>query len=294
MFEPMNACILNPKKREEVLNSEYYAVQRKLKGMRALLFYYKDNLTIISRGGKEIALPHFRLYKNERSFILDCELYNPEWDDAVLCGVVHRQFECKEKKQIIAAVFDILALDDVDIRRLTLSQRLKYLDQLYAYISKINHGVPLIVEPIYRGDKDFKLSFYNDIVSKGGEGVIFKNLDAIYVSGKRPANNWYKMKYTEVHDCIIVDYVPGEGKYKGLIGALVYGQIQPSTGNLVVLGTVSGFNDSLRKDMTENFEKYKGRVIEIKAMGRTSSGALEHPVFVRFRDDKRPEECYMY
>ena len=37
-----------------------------------------------------------------------------------------------------------------------------------------------------------------------------------------------------------------------------------------------------------------GRVAEIKGYGRNDeTGAIRHPVFLRLRDDKRPEECVL-
>jgi ATP-dependent DNA ligase len=63
-------------------------------------------------------------------------------------------------------------------------------------------------------------------------------------------------------------------------------------GKLVEVGKVaSGLTDAMRKDMSENPDNYIGHVVEVEAMSTTKDGALRHPVFVRMRDDKIPEDC---
>lgn len=58
-----------------------------------------------------------------------------------------------------------------------------------------------------------------------------------------------------------------------------------------------GFTDKERKDIWENFDKYRGRVLEVDGYQLFSSGALRHPNAVReckqlkWRDDKPTEEC---
>ena len=63
-------------------------------------------------------------------------------------------------------------------------------------------------------------------------------------------------------------------------------------GELVEVGRVaSGFTDAMREDMAQNPDKYLNHVVECEAMSTTKDGALRHPVFIRMRDDKNPEDC---
>lgn len=62
-------------------------------------------------------------------------------------------------------------------------------------------------------------------------------------------------------------------------------------GELVQIGTVSsGLTDELRADITKNPDKYLGTTIECDIM-ELGDGALRHPVFKKFRDDKGAKEC---
>ena len=78
--------------------------------------------------------------------------------------------------------------------------------------------------------------------------------------------------------------------FYGWIGAVKFGKYDKD-GNLVELGECSGLTDELRKDMSENPDKYIGECMEISAMERTRDGFYRHPVFNRMRPDKNPEEC---
>lgn len=60
---------------------------------------------------------------------------------------------------------------------------------------------------------------------------------------------------------------------------------------LIQIGTVSsGLNDTLKEDFAKNPEKYISRVVECQCM-ELNNEALRHPIFLRFRDDKKAESC---
>lgn len=59
------------------------------------------------------------------------------------------------------------------------------------------------------------------------------------------------------------------------------------------VGECSGFDDELRANLSHY--DYKGKVIEVKCNEIfKDTGKLRHPRFLRFRDDKDPEECTYY
>lgn len=64
-------------------------------------------------------------------------------------------------------------------------------------------------------------------------------------------------------------------------------------GELVeVCRVASGLTDADRADMGENPENWIGEVIEIEAMSVDSKeGSVRHPVYLRKRDDKSPQDC---
>ena len=73
---------------------------------------------------------------------------------------------------------------------------------------------------------------------------MLKRLDAEYVQGGRPTNNWYKAKKSATFDCVVMGFSLGKGKYNTQIGAVRFGQYH--NGNLVELGQASGMTDADR------------------------------------------------
>ena len=43
--------------------------------------------------------------------------------------------------------------------------------------------------------------------------------------------------------------------------------------------------------MANNPDNYIGHVVEVECMSTTKDGALRHPVFIKMREDKNPEDC---
>ena len=65
--------------------------------------------------------------------------------------------------------------------------------------------------------------------------------------------------------------------------------VNGTTKTLLYVGECSGFDDELREVLNET---YVGKVIEVKCNEIfKDTGKLRHPRFLRFRDDKDPDEC---
>ena len=62
-------------------------------------------------------------------------------------------------------------------------------------------------------------------------------------------------------------------------------------GRLIEVLRVSGLDDRTRQTLAADPERFVGRVFEAKGNALFKSGALRHPSFVRFRNDKFPAEC---
>ena len=50
-------------------------------------------------------------------------------------------------------------------------------------------------------------------------------------------------------------------------------------------------SDAIRLDVSEDRGAYLGKVIEVRYQYIGDKGRLRHPNFVRWRDDKPPDEC---
>lgn len=113
------------------------------------------------------------------------------------------------------------------------------------------------------------------------EGVVFKDGNLL---------NWCKWKPRNTVDLIVMGYTEGQGKYSGMIGAIVLGYME-RPGMITEVTRVSGMCDITRLDITEHKQEYLNRVVEVEYQYVASRGGLRHPQFKCFRDDKRADEC---
>jgi ATP-dependent DNA ligase len=223
---------------------------------------------------------------------------------------------------INAYIFDVLMINGRSEMNTTLEHRIAALHEILGYMN-----IPHLVEVPYVYGTEAKYILLQNVMERGGEGIMLKNLDAIYEQDARHENNWYKVKKHDTWDVIIMGYTGSEkfytgkeldswgfwirtsddvrlqGNYSGQdgylpvtkfyyynwIGAIRFGMFR--NGELIELGQTSGISEQIRMTLTIYGEKYIGTVMEIEAMEQLPSGAFRHPRFIRFRDDKRPMEC---
>jgi bifunctional non-homologous end joining protein LigD len=284
---------------QALLDDPSYIAQEKLDGMRAIVHFTKEGLRIFSRSAgvddptqpleKTSSLPHLanHSFPDLSGTILDGEILAPGVDCASLSGVVHRKNDNGDNSTVHLYVFDVLRVNDQDLSDYPLSARLIHLAVLQPQMqSKYIHFLPWVAT------KAEKRKLYESVLARGGEGIMLKRLEAGYVQGGRPANNWLKAKKSSTFDCVVLGFTRGKGKYNTTIGAVVFGQYVD--GKLTELGQASGMSDEIRMTMGSTPNRFIGRVIEIQGMERLKSGAIRHPRFVSMRSDKRPEDCTWY
>jgi len=158
----------------------------------------------------------------------------------------------------------------------------------YKYIKPVDKNGFIHLAPILPPDPEKE---FRRIVLSGGEGIIMKRTDALYIPGKKPANNWVKGKKKITLDAVITGFNDGTGKNKTLFGSFKFGLYVD--GVLKQMGnTSSGLDDDLRQKIASDPDSYIGRVIEIEAI-QESRNSFRNAVFVRLRDDgdKDPMEC---
>jgi DNA ligase-1 len=113
---------------------------------------------------------------------------------------------------------------------------------------------------------------------EGYEGSIVKKHDAPYYDGRN--YDWMKIKNVDTHDCPVIGFYEGEGKYERLLGGIIidyYG---------VPVRVGSGFNDTERSVIWNDQDYYLGKIAEIHAQEETNGKSLRHPRFKGWRWDK--------
>jgi len=64
-------------------------------------------------------------------------------------------------------------------------------------------------------------------------------------------------------------------------------------GVLTNVTKTSGFDFEWRRKFSQEPDKYIGRVVELGGNEIFKTGAIRHSSFLRFRDDRSPEECIL-
>lgn len=149
------------------------------------------------------------------------------------------------------------------------------------------HGYVKLADVLYGDPCDE----FRRIVTSGGEGIIIKREDALYIPGKKPANNWIKGKKKITLDVFMTGLNEGTGKNAKLFGSIKFAMM--IDGKQVECGNCSsGLDDATRLMIYDNADKLieSRQVFEIEAI-QESVKSFRNAVFIRLRDDKVYNEC---
>ena len=269
---------------EAVANPSLYAVEEKWDGFRALVTIAPDgSIAIRNRSGEDkgrgantpvlfaalralvAAMPTMT-----KGTVLDGELVGRSWaETAHLLGGAGQT-----ESGLRFVVFDLPYGAGRDLRSLPFSARRAHLETLMAKAT-----TPIEISRLLRPTRDLASAIW----ARGGEGLIIKRLDAPYLSGNR--NSWSKVKRAQTADGIITGFEPGNGKYAGMVGAVILSQYRD--GKLVEVTRVSGMSDAIRAVLSSaDLEA----VVEFEFQDRTTD-SYRHPRWLRRRTDKDPADC---
>jgi len=193
--------------------------------------------------------------------------------------------------------FDVLQLDDLDLRAVPLATRKRLLAGLVGHCGYLRYSEHIVG----RG-----LDTYRSAVAMGLEGIVAKRADSAYAAGR--SSDWIKVRRERAGDFVITGWRPGRANASD-IGALTLGEYRD--GELKPVGAVgSGLNTDMRGALREAFAAIPAGhapegaddsddqhwleprlVCEVAYREYTPGGNLRQPVFRRLRDDKRPHEC---
>jgi bifunctional non-homologous end joining protein LigD len=289
-FHVMKAFSTTP----DVLEKQGYIYEPKLDGFRALC-YVNSSIELLSRNNLSFAqqFPEIlKIRKNIRadSCVLDGEIiaYDQHGNPNINA--------LKNGDKALYVVFDILMKDGESLTELPLLERKKILESTVidgTYIQKI----------LYTDQGEL---LWKEIKKHGGEGVVAKERDGLYYSGKR-SKVWLKLKIFNTLDCVIMGYNTG----KRLIRSLALG-LYNAHGELTYIGDVgSGFSQdliaklyamlspiALKSQPVIASAKHKKiiwvkpkYVCEVRYQEFTPYNMLRISQFLQLRTDKNPKEC---
>jgi ATP-dependent DNA ligase len=194
-------------------------------------------------------------------------------------------------------VFDALAYKGKDLMNLVLRVRNEYKAQIVQEILALHPNAPISIIPQYpvAGAQ----AAFDIIVAAGGEGLVLKNLDAIYVPGGKRRNTWVKMKNEESYDVVITDVTASTSDKYGPSGLNTFRHLHGSqyddSGDLVEVTHIpaTGFKDAEHKEFAvSGVSSLIGKIAEVEGQCRSSLGVrIRHPRFKKWRDDKSKDQC---
>lgn len=123
-------------------------------------------------------------------------------------------------------------------------------------------------------------------IGAGHEGMMFKRANYEWLPTR--TTDWMKGKLKDERDGEIVGFIPGKvgTEFEGLIGSVSIRFVDGSTAD------ASGMSLPVRRDMTENPDRYIGKIAAMTFMQRDTQGGYRHPVYQKLHEDKTEiEQC---
>jgi ATP-dependent DNA ligase len=152
-----------------------------------------------------------------------------------------------DEKPSSYVAWDLLALDDEDLRGLPQLQRRERLEQALAKVKP-----PVHVTPATR-DKELARDWFNRFEGAGLDGVIAKPDNLPYTAGKRVM---IKVKHQRTVDCVVAGFRWYKGGKDRLVGSLLLG-LYDKQGSLHHVGVCASFKQTERADLTQKLAPYR-------------------------------------
>ena len=294
--------------RKTLPEGEEWGYEPKYDGFRALAFVDSGDVFLQSRTGRPLLRYFPELEFPSGRYVLDGELVILDSDgreefDALqnrLHPAESRVRMLAEKTPALFRAFDLLARDRAKLLKEPFRERRAALEDM---IGKGAGSVELT--PLTEDAADARPWL------QGGEGVIAKQLDAIYRPGER--KGMVKVKRMRTIDCVVAGWRPG--KEEGTVGSLMLGLFDKK-GELHVVGHTSGFKAKEKRELRKQLEPYETGergsadpsrwsadrdlewvslrpelVVEV-SFDHVSAGRIRHGAKIeRWREDKDPRTC---
>ena len=237
-----------------------YLVSEKYDGARALW----NGKELRFRSGRPVKAPPWFIAKLPAE-PLDGELWLGRGQFESLAGIVRKaEPQEDEWRQIKYMIFE---LPDVPGTFAERAQRIREI------VAKAQWHQLVAVEQIRIADRAALKKKLDEVVRRGGEGLMLHLADAPYVTGR--SDVLLKLKLLQDTEAVVVEHLPGKGKYVGMLGAL---RVRMPDGMMFLIGT--GFSDKVRKRPPP-----VGTTISYTFRGLTKSGVPRFASYLRVRED---------
>lgn len=113
---------------------------------------------------------------------------------------------------------------------------------------------------------------YREVIAGGGEGLMLHRADALYHTGR--SDDLLKLKPAEDAEAVVIGYLPGKGRYTGMVGALL---VENAEGKRFRIG--SGLDEATRRHPPA-----VGATITYRYQQLSVNGIPRFPRYWRVRD----------
>jgi bifunctional non-homologous end joining protein LigD len=285
----------------------------KLDGYRVLASRGGSEPRLLTRNGNDCAptfpevaravaaLPFERLVLDGEVVALD-DKGRPSFQRLQSRGRLQRGIEIRHAavtNPVTYYAFDLLGFEEFDLRPLPLATRKAVLRRVLPPLGALRY-----LEHVEEEGE----ALYREAERLGLEGIVAKKCASPYKAGRSSA--WLKIRSRHIEDFVVVGFTAPKGS-RGGFGALHLADYVEGT--LTYAGRAgSGFTEKQLGEVRRTLEPHtrgdppcvgplppeKGStwvdpvlVCEVEFSEWTDEGLLRQPVFLRFRDDKKPEEC---
>ncbi len=237
-----------------------YLVSEKYAGVRAIW----DGQVLRFRSGRAVNAPPWFIAKLPAQ-ALDGELWLARGRFEALSGIVRKtEPQDDEWRQIKYMIFELPNASG------TFAERAQRIEEILAG----THWLQLIaVEQFRVSDRAALKRKLDQVVRGGGEGLMLHLADAGYVTGR--SDVLLKLKPLQDTEAVVIEHVPGKGKYRGMLGAL---RVQMADGKKFLIGT--GFSDKVRKNPPP-----LGTAVTYTYRGLTQTGLPRFASYLRVREN---------
>ena len=148
--------------------------------------------------------------------------------------------------------WDLLALDDEDLREAPLAARRERLEEVLARAAP-----PVHLSPVTR-DRDLAQDWFRRFEGAGLDGVMAKRLDQPYRAGER---TMIKVKHTRTADCVVAGFRWHKNGAGTMVGSLLLG-LYDDDGTLHHVGVTAAFTNETRKKLVEELAPLRENALE--------------------------------
>lgn len=233
----------------ELPSGSGWLYELKLDGYRVLVLKERRAITLFSRRGNNLTHSYPRI-ANAFSFLPDNTMVDGELvvldneGKPSFSALQHSRFS---PEALYFYVFDLIALEGKDLRKLALVERRSWLER---YALK-GMREPIRLSPVFNESPRRLIAAAK---KSGLEGVIGKRGDSRYESGER-SGAWVKYKTNKGQELVVGGYKPGTNGFEYLLVGYYEGR------DLIFIAKIrNGFTPALRREVARNFPRLRTSV----------------------------------